>query len=366
MATEDLNLWQRWLRRPQGVWLRRALFQIHLWTGIGTGLYVLLISVTGSAIVFRNEIYQSAGAGARKVEVRGAKLPAEDLKKIIREKYPTSSLSFVFEGKQPTTATEVWLERGKERIQRLFDPYTGADLGDSVPRSIRVEAWLAKLHTDLLYGDTGRKVNGVGAIFLTLLCISGAIIWWPGSKSWRRSLAIDLRSNWKRLNWDLHSAIGFWSFALIFMWSITGVYLGFPLPFQKVINHYSTLIQYALPEEVTLAPASPAASLLAEEAKTPPPQAPSQAKSFNSGKGRRQPIRRSAGDNFIRWIYYLHFGNFAGWKTKALWVVLGLLPVVLFVTGAIMWWNRVLSPAARRARSVERSSTVTVTATASG
>ena len=138
MATEDLNLWQRWLRRPQGVWLRRALFQIHLWTGIGTGLYVLLISVTGSAIVFRNEIYQSAGAGARKVEVRGAKLPAEDLKKIIREKYPTSSLSFVFEGKQPTTATEVWLERGKERIQRLFDPYTGADLGDSVPRSIRV------------------------------------------------------------------------------------------------------------------------------------------------------------------------------------------------------------------------------------
>jgi uncharacterized iron-regulated membrane protein len=30
--------------------------------------------------------------------------------------------------------------------------------------------------------------------------------------------------------------------------------------------------------------------------------------------------------------------------------VLGLLPVFLFVTGAIMWWNRVLSPAARRAR----------------
>ena len=104
--------------------------------------------------------------------MRGAKLPADDLKKIIRQKYPDNSLSFVFEGKQPTTATEVWMEHGKERVQRLFDPYTGDDLGDSVPQAIRVAAWLAKLHTDLLYGETGRKVNGIGAIFVTLLCVS--------------------------------------------------------------------------------------------------------------------------------------------------------------------------------------------------
>ncbi len=344
MPADELTLWQRWLRRPQGVWLRRALFQVHLWTGIGTGLYVLLISVTGSAIVFRNEIYQKAGSGAKIVQVRGTKLPADDLKRIVRQKYPNNTLSFVFEGKQPNSPTEVWMEHGGERVQRLFDPYTGEDLGASVPLAIRVAAWLAKLHTDLLYGETGRKVNGVGAIFLTALCVSGFIIWWPGIKSWRRSLVVDPRSNWKRLNWDLHSAIGFWSFALIFMWAVTGVYLAFPLPFQKIINHYSPLIQYALPEDANIAaPTAPAAaSVLAQ---------PSQSKSLTFGTGRRPRIRRSAGDSFIRWIYYLHFGNFAGWKTKALWVVLGLLPVFLFATGAIMWWNRVLSPAARRARS---------------
>jgi len=346
VPADELTLWQRWFRRPQNVWLRRALFQIHLWTGIGTGLYVVLISITGSAIVFRNEIYKNAGTAARTVQVRGAKLSQDDLKKLIRQKYPQNSLSFVFEGKQPTTATEVWMEHGKERVQRLFDPYTGEDLGDSVPRAIRIAAWFAKLHTDLLYGDTGRIVNGIGAILLTLLCVTGAIVWWPGVKSWRRSLLVDFRSNWKRLNWDLHSSIGFWSFALIFMWAVTGVYLVFPLPFQKIINHYSPLIQYALPEEAGIA--APTVPVLAQ---------PSQPSSFGKG-GRRPPIRRSAGDNFIRWIYYLHFGNFAGPKTKTLWVVLGLLPVVLFVTGAIMWWNRVLSPAARRARQAERSTAV--------
>lgn len=52
-----MKLWQRWVRQPQSVWVRKALFQVHRWTGIGAGLYVLLTSVTGSAIVFRNEIF---------------------------------------------------------------------------------------------------------------------------------------------------------------------------------------------------------------------------------------------------------------------------------------------------------------------
>ena len=37
--------------------LRKILFQIHLWTGIGIGLYVVAICVTGSVTVFRNEFY---------------------------------------------------------------------------------------------------------------------------------------------------------------------------------------------------------------------------------------------------------------------------------------------------------------------
>ena len=30
--------------------------------------------------------------------------------------------------------------------------------------------------------------------------------------------------------------------------------------------------------------------------------------------------------------------------TKAIWAVFGLAPAAMFVTGAIMWWNRVLRP----------------------
>ena len=46
-----------------------------------------------------------------------------------------------------------------------------------------------------------------------------SVIWWPGTGRLRRSLVIDFRANWKRLNWDLHSVAGFWTFAFVFIWS---------------------------------------------------------------------------------------------------------------------------------------------------
>ena len=40
---------------------------------------------------------------------------------------------------------------------------------------------------------------------------------------------------------------------------------------------------------------------------------------------------------------YLHFGNFGGAPVKVLWVILGLAPSLLSVTGFLMWWNRSLA-----------------------
>jgi uncharacterized iron-regulated membrane protein len=75
--------------------------------------------------------------------------------------------------------------------------------------------WLVNLHANLLAGSRGRLANGVGAVCLTLLCLTGAFIWWPGVKNWRRALTVSWRSNVSRFSWDIHSALGFWSFAYI-------------------------------------------------------------------------------------------------------------------------------------------------------
>ena len=43
--------------------------------------------------------------------------------------------------------------------------------------------------------DNGRKVNGIGAIFLTLLCVTGLVVWWPGS-NWRSSSSYRRAARW--------------------------------------------------------------------------------------------------------------------------------------------------------------------------
>jgi uncharacterized iron-regulated membrane protein len=335
-----------WLRRPQNTWLRRALFQIHLWTGIGVGLYVLAISISGSAIVFRNEIYGAYSPNPTVVDTSGPRLTKEQLKEAAHRRWPGYLVTFIWEARRPNQAIEIWMERKGKQKQRLFDPYSGKDLGPAVPNLIRTVAWLSDFHTNLLGGQRGRIVNGVGSILLTILALTGMVIWWPGAKTWRRAMTIQWKANWKRINFDLHSAVGFWTFALIFMWALTGIYVVWPTPFQKAINRFYPLEFYRLVTEAaaptpTLSGALSGAKLIAVADELPPPP-------------RRRRVRRpphySTGDKIVRWLTYLHFGNFAGPKTKALWVVLGLAPVALFITGVMMWWNRVLSREARRAR----------------
>ena len=81
----------------------------------------------------------------------------------------------------------------------------------------------------------GRLVNGIGALSLVLLCVTGAVIWWPGINHWRRSLTVDLGARFPRLNWDFHSALGFWGFGFVLMWGVSAVYLVFPRWFDALL-----------------------------------------------------------------------------------------------------------------------------------
>ena len=303
------SLLERLWRRPQGVWARRALFQIHLWTGVGAGLYLLLISVTGSILVFRIELHKMFSQPPMTVAISGERLSDDQLKAAALRAFPKYHVTNVWPSKKPDQPVEIWLNRDgvSWAVHHLFDPYTGKDLGPPDPAMVRFIVWLASLHDDLLNGDKGRMVNGIGAIFFTGLCLTGLVIWWPGVSNWRRSLTVDLKSNWKLFNWNLHSAAGFWSFLITLMWALSGIYLSFPNPFQDIV-------EYLQPAE-----------------------------NFTDGQVR-------SGDEFLRWLSRLHFGRFGGWPIKALWAVLGILPVILFITGLVMWWNRVLRPAMDRSR----------------
>jgi uncharacterized iron-regulated membrane protein len=208
-----MTAWQQWLQHPERSRVRNAFFQVHLWVGAGAAAYILLMSISGSVIVYRNEL----------------------------------SKRFSIE-------------------------------------------WLVNLHENLLAGSTGRFLNGIGAICLTLLCLTGAVIWWPGVKNWRRSLTVSWRAHFARINWDLHSAAGFWCFFFILLWGISGTYFSFPHLFDALFildpaDHFT--------------------------------------------------------DQGLFWLSQLHFGRF-GWFTEALWSLLGLVPAVLAFSGIFICCRRMI------------------------
>ena len=168
-----MTYWQRWIRQPQTVWLRKATFQLHLWSGIGLGLYVLLVSVTGSILVYRNELYRAATRDPIIVAESGPRLTEEQLKGAAIRAYPGYTVLSLSRVDNPDQAVSISLKAGAQLKDRFFNPYTGADLGDAVPLGIWLVSKLLELHDDLLAGRTGRAVNGAGALLLVAIAFTG-------------------------------------------------------------------------------------------------------------------------------------------------------------------------------------------------
>jgi uncharacterized iron-regulated membrane protein len=266
--------------------LRRALFQVHLWLGVALGLYVLAICLTGSAIVFRREMDRSFCPRIVMVTPSGPRLTDVQLETRAQAAYQgVEPRRIEIRGPRvPGAATEVWYVGGTVTQERLFDPYTGKDLGDTVACEPELVTSLADFHDRLLGGHTGLLVNGLGAIVVTLMCATGAVIWWPGRGRWWRRMSLQRGVGWRRFIWDLHNMLGFWLFFLIALWALSGIYFAFPMLFEPL------------------------------------------------------------GDDAIAWFVRVHFGRSFGFPVKVAWAIFGLVPCVLFITGVLMWWNRVVRP----------------------
>jgi uncharacterized iron-regulated membrane protein len=273
---------------------------------MGVGNYILVISVSGSLIVFRREFDRTLCPRIIMVPGAGHRLTDAQLRTMARAAYPCLHFEQVdIRGaRTPGAATEIWLVGGSVRLERLFDPYTGKNLDDTVACEPHVVTWIADLHDNLTVGWTGRLVNGVGAIAVVLMSATGAVLWWPGKPRVLLSVTLHRNTSGRRFVRELHSVMGFWCFLLIMLWGITGIYFAFPAPFNAFIDAFT-----------------------AQGAET---------------------TTSISLDDAIAWLVRVHFGRSFGFGIKATWAILGLVPCGLFITGVLMWWNRVVRPALRR------------------
>ena len=369
--------------------LRRALFQVHLWTGVAVALYAVVVSVTGATLVFRIHLQRAVHPELLTAGVDGPQADIATVLESVRDAYPRGRVSGV---DAPTTVRPThlaYVTEGGRFHTVLLDPVTAEVLGELPERS--VVRTLQDLHFDLLAGPTGRVVNGIGALCLFLLCLTGVSVWWP--ERWRRAFTVDWRRPWRRVTWELHGAVGIWTLVLTAGWAVTGAYIVFPEQFRAAVNRISPLTTAVRPPQSNPHGAGPAPRPtwreLIDSARPAEPDAfvarvvvpASNEAPFRVLFADHRPTRlgarhlrtvyldqytgerlaappvgpRTFGDVLIALVAPLHFGNFGGVGVRLVWLVTGLAPGVLAVTGLILWWTRVVAaPARAKTRSSAR------------
>lgn len=289
-----MNSWQRWIQAPQTHWLRRFLFQIHLWSGIGFGLYVLVIGLSGSALLLKSPFYtwfepKHLVPLADVEPLKGAELTAR-----MAEVYQGYELGFTIEGYEKDDATYIVLGKNGEFYPHYFNQYTGEDIGPANPWPIKSVEWLADIHDDLLMNRTGRLINGVGGGLFVLMSLTGLILWWQGRSRWYEGLIITRNSS-RSLLWQLHSFFGFWALLLMVAWGVSGFQIGFPRLMDDIIGWFrSDPDNFQRPEVL----------------------------------------------QFFRSVHFARFGQ--GPVARWAWIVVSFVPALLFISGLIVWWRRVV------------------------
>ncbi|BCS34752.1 hypothetical protein TBR22_A39780 [Luteitalea sp. TBR-22] len=367
--------------------LRRALFQVHLWTGLAVALYAIAISVSGSILVYAPMLGARAhvewrGVPKESVEGRPVVTTAQAVA-LVRQALPGRTLLNVQVPAEPWHAHVVGLLDAREYRVVFVHPTTGAVSPPVMGRGAFI-GWLDRLHSNFFSARPGRVANGIGGLLLVLLSLTGIVIWWPGRGRVRRALRVEWGAGWKRVVFDLHNALGAWLLVPVIVLSITGAYFTWPQVYRDLVGRASPLTRRTAPRSTPPASPGPALDLdvlvarvraaepgrpyvrvdLPGGARAPyvlvasaEPEAPAREATttfIDQYGGHVLEVRRGSGavtrgDAMVEWIGPLHTGHFGGPVVQLVWAVLGLAPTLLAVTGTLMWWNRVIVPRRRQA-----------------
>lgn len=367
------------------------MWQVHLWLGLITGLAVGLVSLTGALIVFRVELNRLTTPGTAYVKPQERRVSIDTMMDSIRQAHPQDKFDYVFfEGGKDQAWNFRTLAPNGHRMHTYVDQYTGAIVGrdDYYDKWLQ---WLFDLHADLLLGKSGRTANGFIAIALAVMAITGLVVWWPGRSLWRTGFRYETRARWRRQNYDQHKLAGFWSSGLLLLLAFTGAYFSFPELYRNTVGATEL---FTVPRAKTTQ-----ASITFEDfihrAEQALPGINAVNVAFPKKAGDPVTVRlkeendwhrvgqsyvyfeptgpmiraerwreQSWGLSLIRFMSPLHFGRFGEgfglgywpvWIILGIYLLAGLAPPVLLVSGVLMYWNRDLSK--RWAASRRKSAT---------
>ncbi len=354
--------------------------QLHLWLGVSSGLVVFIVALTGSVLVFEEELEPVI---YRKFHVVDASkdqspLPLDNLRASVASRYPKQRIARIAIEPHTDRTVVFGLVKGKKEKDILsvaVNPYT-AEITDMRRENESFFHIVLQLHRYLCLEDTGKAITGVACVMFIVIMITGLVLWWPNRKQTKQRLTIKWNAKFKRLNWDLHAVFGFYVLPFTFLIALTGLVWSY-----KWVNNMIYLTFDGKPQQKREAPANIALantaitgtltkiaaetdrrlphpgriqfilpesdSLSITVSKTNDEAAISNVVDFlyfdqNDGHllSKRLYKDETTGMKVRRLVFPIHTGSIWGWPSKILALIVALITATLPVTGVIIWVGR--------------------------
>lgn len=353
---------------------KRLLFSIHSWFGLITGIFLLLLGLSGSILVFKDELDETIYHKVLTVKPQGKKISLDSLYKIITNKY--SNLDGIawlnpLAAKDQSYHFRLYLNDARLESYDLgainINQYTGEMLrsGRSDDLEVGWIEWIYQFHFSLHLGVPGAALTAIFGLTMLISIITGFVVY---RKFIRKVLTFKVKiktKNWRMLSSDLHRVVGVWSLFLNVIVFFTGFWMNLfafdsgSWEKEKIPTPNNTLVKASLdkmyaeslqkmpdlvPNYVYLpTQANKKFSVRGNLKGQNPMFAGGNVVQFDAQTGEFLNMGRF--ENLVFWekvetlFFPLHVGNYGGIPVKILYIILGLTPGLLAITGFMLWWR---------------------------
>lgn len=345
--------------------------KVHRVLGLSVGIWAALTALTGSLLVFDDEMDALLNPRLLQVEPQALPRDVDAAVQSVRAAYPDEPLGGL---RLPRTADEPYVFRiGTEQVRHVHvDPYDAEILGSRAEHG-GFFGFLWDFHVHLLVGETGETVSGYLALMLIVMLISGLVLWWPSRARLRRAFTINWQAAMLPRMYDLHRVVGAITVPLILTVVVTGAMLVFhtvttgflintlggpPLmsppmvvasqkgvmtPVSQWIEQADASLPGARPVSIQFSDGERAAVVRQRFEHNPHPNGRSfVAVNPYSAEVLKVHDWRTAGTG-VRvsdYKYPLHIGDAFGLPGRLLVLIIGLMPLGLLLTGGYVWWRK--------------------------
>lgn len=345
----------------------KTVYRLHRLSGLIGGLFILIITVTGSILVVDRQVDNLLNPNQAYIEPNGQRQSYDRLLTSVQQHYPKAqlrSLKLWNDAKKEAVRFDVAAQG--ERTWVAVNPFTGALINTRNADTTLVRR-TRELHEHLLLGPFGGYIMGLAGICLLLSVLTGT--WY-----YRRSL---LSVFWVGVRWkkpvrivyaDIHKWLGVIALLFMLLMSSTGIFFHW----EQIERQFG---DDEKPEQTTVETTLPAAfpieNALANAAKALPDFQPllidfpepgdttlvirgncptsirllgqynvattvdAHTGQYISGFDARDADLEYVAEHIFE---ELHFGRYGGWVSQVIYIFFALSTAVVTVTGLVLWY----------------------------